>query len=160
MGRQLRTKIPVVPSTLEPRWVESKQLQDKQEEIKRKQKKTYDRYHRARPLGILQPGDSVWVQDAKTSGTVIKQTDSPRSYLVRTPTSCLRRNRRHLVPTPNEHTSVTDSPSTSCQDRRSLSPEEQPKEKSPNVMRLPVAQPVTTITRSGRLSAPPKRLDL
>ena len=28
MGRQLRSKIPVVPSTLEPRWVESKQLQD------------------------------------------------------------------------------------------------------------------------------------
>ena len=119
MGSQLRTKIPVVPSTIEPRWVESKQLQDKQETINRKQKKTYDHCHRARPLGILQSGDSVWVQDAKTSGTVSEQTDSPRSHLVRTPTSCLRRNRRHLVSTPNEHTSVTVSPSTSCQDRRS-----------------------------------------
>ena len=38
MGRQLRNKIPVVTSALEPRWIESKQLQDKQENIKRKQK--------------------------------------------------------------------------------------------------------------------------
>ena len=82
--------------------VVSKQLQDKQENMTRKQKKTYDHYHRARPLGILQPGDSVWGQDAKTSGTVIRHTDSARSYLVRTPTSCLRRNRRHLAPTPSE----------------------------------------------------------
>ena len=115
VGRQLRTKIPMVPSTLEPSCVESKQLQDKQENTQRKQNKTYYHCHRARPLGILQPGDSVRVQDAKTSGTVIKQTDSPRSYLVRTPTSL---NRRHLVPTPNEHTSDTVSPSTSCQDRQ------------------------------------------
>ena len=121
-------------------------------------RKRNDHYRRARPLGILQPDDSVWVQDAKTSGTVARQTDSRRSYLVQTK-SCLRRI-LHLVSTPNEQTCVTGSPSTSCQDRRSLSPEEQPKEMSPTMLRSPVAQPVTTITRSGLLSATPRRLDL
>jgi len=43
-------------------------------------------------LGILQPGDSVWVQDAKTRATVIRQTDSPSS---------------------NEYDRFTDSPGTS-----------------------------------------------
>ena len=34
MGRQLRTSIPVMASTLQPRWDESKQLRDRQENIK------------------------------------------------------------------------------------------------------------------------------
>ena len=132
------------PSKFKPRWVDSKQLQ-------------VDNYLRARPLGNLQPGDSVWVQDAKTIGTMMKQIELRRLYLLRTPTSCLRIIRRHFVSTPNAHPSVTDSPSMSCQDRLSLSPEEQPKQMSTTVMRSPVTQPVTTITRSGRMLAPPKR---
>ena len=136
MGRRpLRTNIPVLPSKFKPRWVESKQLE-------------VDNYRRARPLGNLQPGDSVWIQDAKTIGTVIKQTELPRLYVMRTPTSCLRIIRRHFVSTPNAHTSVTDSPSMSCQDRLSLSPEEQPKQMSTTVKRSPVMQHATTITRS------------
>ena len=65
MGRQLRTSIPVMASTLQPRWAESKQLRDRQEKIKTRQTVDYDRYHRAQPLSTLSAGDPVWVQDAK-----------------------------------------------------------------------------------------------
>ena len=102
LGRQLRTSIPVLASTLQPRWQESRQLQERRVSPKRRQIEAYDRQHRARPLAPLYVGNPVWVQDARTGGTVVGQAGSPRSYLVQTPTSCLRRNRRHLVPTPNE----------------------------------------------------------
>ena len=32
---------------------------------------------------------------------MVGKAGTPRSYLEHTPTTCLRRNRRHLVPTPN-----------------------------------------------------------
>ena len=101
MGRQLRTSIIVMASTLQPRWNESKQLRDRQENIKTRQTVDYVRYHRAQHLSTLSAGDPVWIQDAKIGGTVVGKAGTPRSYLVQTPTTCLRRNRRHLVPTPN-----------------------------------------------------------
>ena len=101
MGRQLRTSIPVMASTLQPRWDESKQLRDRQENIKTRQTVDYDRYHRAQSFSTLCAGDHVWVQYAKIGGTVVGKAGLPRSYLVQTPTTCLRRKRRHLAPTPN-----------------------------------------------------------
>ena len=101
MGRQLKTSIPVMASTIQPRWDESKQLRDCQEKIKTRQTVDYDRYHRAQPLSTLCAGDPVRVQDAKIGGIAVDKAGTPRSYLVQTPTTCLRRNRRHLVPTPN-----------------------------------------------------------
>ena len=98
MGRQLRTSIPVMPSTLQPRWGESKQLRDRQENIKTRQTVDYDRSHRSQPLNTVCAGNPVRVHDANIGGTV---AGTPRSYLLQTPTTCLQRNRRHLVPTPN-----------------------------------------------------------
>ena len=158
MDRQVRTSIPVIASTLQPRWDESKQLRDRQEIIKTRQTVDYDRYHRAQPLSTLSAGDPVWVQDAKIGGTVVGKAGTPRSYLVQTPTTCLRRNRRHLVPTPNvtlepmatEHRFIEDSDVV------------QPSQTSPSVVcTSPVPSgTVTTVRRSGRTSVPPKRLDL
>ena len=89
MGRQLRTSIPVMALTLQPRWDESKQLRDRQEKINTRQTVDYDRYHRAQPLNTLCAGDHVWVQGV----TVVDKGGTPRSYLVQTPTTCLWRNR-------------------------------------------------------------------
>ena len=61
MGRQLRTSIPVMASTLQPRWEESKQLRDRQDNIKTWHTFDYDRYHRAQPLSTLSAGDPVWM---------------------------------------------------------------------------------------------------
>ena len=68
MGRQLRMSIPVIASTQQPRWDESKQLRDRQENIKTRQTVYYDRHHRAQPLSTLSAGDPVWVQDANKGG--------------------------------------------------------------------------------------------
>ena len=92
MGRQLRTSILVMASTLQTRWNESKQLRNRQENIKTRQTVDYDRYHRAQHLSTLSAGDPVWAQDAKIGGTVVGKAGTPRSYLVHTPTTCLRRN--------------------------------------------------------------------
>ena len=64
MGRQPRTSIPVIASTQRPRWGESKQLRDRQDNTKTRQTVDYDRYHRGRPWSTLRAGDSRWVQYA------------------------------------------------------------------------------------------------
>ena len=46
-------------------------------------------------MSALDIDDPVWVQDVRTQ-------DAPRSYLVQMPTSCLRKNLQHIVPTPHE----------------------------------------------------------
>ena len=71
MGRHLRTSIPVMASTLHHRWDESKQLRDRQENIKTRQTVDYYRYHRAQTLSILSTGDIVWVQGANIGSTVV-----------------------------------------------------------------------------------------
>ena len=157
MGRQLRTSIPVMAGTLQPRWDESKQLRDRQD-IKSRQTVDYDRYHRAQPLSTLSAGNPVWVQDAKIEGTVVGKAGTPRSYLVQTPTTCLRRNRRHLVPKPN----VTLEPMATENRVVEDSDVVQPSQTAPSVVcTSPVpSETVTTVIRSGRTSVPPNRLDL
>ena len=44
---------------------------------------------------------TVWISDHKCLGEVISQA-GPRSYLVKTSCGVLRRNRRHLIHSPNE----------------------------------------------------------
>ena len=95
MGRQLRSSLPVMASVLEPLWDNSRSLQ-RRETINQRNTEAYDRHHGVRPLSMLHVSDPVWVQDANTGGTVVSHAGPPRSYLVQTPTSCLRRNRRHL----------------------------------------------------------------
>ena len=87
MGRQLRTSIPVMVSTLQPRWDESKQLRDRQENIKSRQTVDYERYDRAHPLSTLCAGNPVCMQDAQMGDTVVGKAGTPRSYLVHTPTT-------------------------------------------------------------------------
>ena len=68
MGRQLRTSIP-----------ESKQLRDRQDNVKTRQTVDYDRYHRAQPSSTLSDSEPVWVQDTKIGGTVVGKAGTPRS---------------------------------------------------------------------------------
>ena len=160
MGRQLRTSIPVMVSTLQTRWDKSKQLRDFQDNIKTRQTVDYDRYHRAQPLSTLSAGDPVWVwvQDAKIGGTVVGKAGTPRSYLVQTPTTCLRRNQRHLVPTPNVTLEPMPTENRIIEDSDVV----QPSQTSPGVVCTSPVPPgtVTTVRRSGRTSVLPKRLDL
>ena len=89
---------------------------------------------------------------------MVGKAGTPRSYLVQTPTTCLRRNRRHLVPTPNVTLEPTPTENRVIEDSDVV----QPSQTSPSVVCTSPVPPgtVTTVRRSGRTSVPPKRLDL
>ncbi|KAF4118741.1 hypothetical protein G5714_000792 [Onychostoma macrolepis] len=71
---------------------------DVQQSLHLPENTTYNSWsHRARKLSILQPGDQVWISDAKESGTVVASHSAPRSYLVDTQQGTVRLNCHHLV---------------------------------------------------------------
>ena len=58
-------------------------LVEREEELRRKQKATFDRRPRARDLSPAPPGDFVWIPDRREQGTVGDEI-VPRSYEVKT----------------------------------------------------------------------------
>ena len=99
MGRKIRTDIPELQQNLMSKWPYiDYYIQDftvKHEKFIADQKRNYDRRHRVRPLPEDQP---VWVstEGRQMPGTVANQANTPRSYLVATPSGQVRRNRSHL----------------------------------------------------------------
>ncbi|KAL1265232.1 hypothetical protein QQF64_003259 [Cirrhinus molitorella] len=104
MGRRLRTTVPTLPSLLDPVVPDISIVSSKEKERRDPDAERFDRSHRARKLSILQPGDQVWVSDAKDSGTIVASHSAPRSYLVNTQQGTVRRDRHHLVPMQAEAT--------------------------------------------------------
>ena len=99
MNRRLRSTVPVAPTQLQPAVPDYSKLKEKEETMREKQKDNFDSRHKSRELTPLSPGDSVWVTDQQTPGTVI-QLSSPRSYQIQTSSGMLPRNRRHINPLP------------------------------------------------------------
>ena len=93
MGRQLRSRVPASAEVLRPRWQPSG-YQAASHKLKERQRRNYNRRHRARPLAPLAPGTKVWVDNR--AGTVVRCADTPRSYVVNTDQGEMRRNRRQL----------------------------------------------------------------
>ena len=116
-------------------------IQCKETQYKTSNKNNFNTRHRTSPLDPLDLGQSVWITGRRDSGVVIKPAETPKSYLVSTPTGCIRRNRQHLTTIPESHS----DPDITVQ-----TPEEN------NII-----QPLPTdnqTTRSGRLSFPPNHL--
>ena len=151
MGRRLRTTVPTVPSHLDPTLPDGSALAQKEKEKRMSDAAHYNRRHRAKMLSVLSPGEHVWVTDAKTSGTVIQNHSTPRSYLVDLPQGVVRRNRLHLIPL-----------QTPTQER--TPPQQHMSEQAP--MSPAVTPPVLSAetpnrrTRSGRAVIEPARLNL
>ena len=96
MGRKIRTTLPTISQTLQPKLPNKRTLQSEEDDMRNKKKANYNCRHRARnfePLHIL-PGETVWLPDSESSGTVVEES-SPRSYTVQTPNGQFRRNCRH-----------------------------------------------------------------
>ena len=106
-GRQLRTKVPVLPERLQPVSHNDREIRRADEKSKETYKKQYDAKHGARALPVLQPQDCVLIKtdDEKTwqdFGRILRPADaSGRSYLIKTPTGVIRRNRKHLQQVPS-----------------------------------------------------------
>jgi hypothetical protein len=103
MGRQLRSKIPVLQRNLQPVGVNDREIRQHDDTAKSKTKQHYDRHHGARQLPELPQGSSVLIKTDdekgwKRSGKVRGPADeSGRSYVIDTPQGEVRRNRKHLL---------------------------------------------------------------
>ncbi|KAL5006376.1 hypothetical protein ScPMuIL_015182 [Solemya velum] len=98
MGRKIRTTLPENPKHFVPTWPYLKITRGTEETDRSLQAKNFNRAHRATNLATLNPHDTVWV---KTGGFgTVKEKVSDRSYNIQTSSGVVRRNRRHLVPSP------------------------------------------------------------
>ena len=159
MGRHLRTRLPVIPSTLLP-GVTGRNLHNgkAKEAIQRaKQQEQFNSRHRAKDLIPLQPGDNVWVRDQDRYGTLVERAPQPRSYLVRTPKGVIRRNRSALVTTETRQQIQRDDPTPTS----TITDEAEDPPATASQSTTPPSSPGhVTRTRSGRVVNPPSRLDL
>ena len=105
MGREIRTLLPTLEANLKPVLPSQEAITRKDEEAKRAYCQHFNKRHGVRALPDLQPGDSVHVKldqqkGWKIPGRVVARSATPRSHVIQTPFSVVRRNRRHL-PTVN-----------------------------------------------------------
>ncbi|UYV68064.1 K02A2.6-like [Cordylochernes scorpioides] len=110
-------------SSLMPRYLDSKALQEREKRRMINQKHLYDKRHDVHSLPQLQHGDSVWIRDQRVEGKVLHKSQEPRSFWVQTPQGKVRRNRLHLTRLPTTE-STMDPPEDSR--RQELRNEEAP----------------------------------
>ena len=137
MGRNIRTNLPQATKSLIPQWPYIQDFRDCNEQFKRQQKADYDRRHRVHELLPIPDNTDVWIttDGNPIPGTTVNPAEAPRSYIVRTPSGNMRRNRSQL----NVNPSPTHAPDTSAPTSQDRSP-------------------IMTRSRTGTIINPPDRL--
>ena len=95
MGRQIKTRLPVLPQNLIPKAASDEELCQADQRTKTKYKQQYDRRHGAVLLPPLENGDKVMVKldqehTWNKEGVVVAADPINRTYLVDSPTGILR----------------------------------------------------------------------
>ena len=155
-GRLLRSRIPVSEKLLRPQNIPP--IREHLMARQKNQREYFDRHARSEPLPALRTNqdvvfrakDSTW-----RSGHVASAAETPRSYIIKTEQGEYRRNRKHIRPIPSSPSPPTPP---SQQSTRAAMPRHQHQPRSQRYQNITLTQPTTT--RSGRVSSPPKRLDL
>ena len=97
VGRKLRSTVPAHPNVLQPKLPNAVHIRQKELELKASSKFNFDRKHRSKELPPLTVGDEIWVTDLKRPAKVVDANPgTPRSYVVDSDGSTVRRNRRAL----------------------------------------------------------------
>ncbi|GBM73348.1 hypothetical protein AVEN_37598-1 [Araneus ventricosus] len=147
MGRRINTTLPVAKTQLHP-------------------------YSVNKNLDELDPGQKVWIIDRRVTGKVLQRTPYLRSYLVQSGKRVYRRNRKHLISSPDFHpepependfdvTEYQHSPADADPGCPPLmSSPQSPKAYSERASSPTEASPDPYVTRSGRTVRPPEKLDL
>ena len=83
-------------------------MEELNEKFKARQKNDFDKQHHAKDLDAIANNCTVWITSGgdRVPGTLISPANSPRSYLVVTPSGTVRRNHIHLNVDPssvNDH---------------------------------------------------------
>ena len=80
-SRNIRSTVPVAADNLKPQVPKFIEVKQRDEKLKREQKKYFDKRHQRTELPTLHPGDEVWIPDQNTRGTV-ERKEVPRSYRI------------------------------------------------------------------------------
>ena len=93
MGRQIRSTLPAPEQSLAPMWPNLEEFRKIDESFKQKQKKNYDRRHRAIDFPPYDKDQPVFITTREGTdpvpGTVVQETRN-RSYQVQTPSGIIR----------------------------------------------------------------------
>ncbi len=148
MCRRLRTTVPGTRNQRTPKLPDPVSLREKEEQLKKRQKENFDSHHGVRELPPLTSGDTVWVRDRETEGSVGEEV-APHSYEVTTADGTYRRNRRHLISLQNPRDRTRDGD-------RADPPDLHRATESTSDNNSQLGGPVRRSTRAAR---PPDRLD-
>ena len=157
MGRKIRTTLPQVLKQLKPKLPNQMVLRERETVDRNLRKRNFDSRHKAKEQSLLEIGQDVWIRDLKKRGQVVGITSYPRSYYVRTDIGAYRRNRTHLVcifltsDTTDQFIEFNDPIQTGTESSNENN--QQLESNSPN------CNEHQTVTRSGRISRPPNRLE-
>ena len=108
--------------------------------------RNFDKRHGTRELSPLQQGNTVWIPDRHSSAMVTEET-APRSYIVDIGDGTFRRNRRHLLNSPQNNISDQPDQHTNHDCQNAISDHNPTNDQEIR-------------TRSGRVSRPPQRLNI
>ena len=134
MGRKIRSTLPQTTDSLVPQWPYLQEFRQANEQFKKKQKADHDSRHRVQDLPAIPDDTDVWVTAGghHITGRTVSTANTPRSYIVQTPSGEIRRNRSQLNIAP----SAIETPTTATRSR----------------------SPIMTRSRTGTTIAPPDRL--
>lgn len=147
LGRNIRTKLPTLPSNLTPKWPDFTVVKNNDSLAKEASTDNYNRRHGARPLPVLHDGQQVRIRLPNDK----QWSDAEQLLSRRGASSYIVRNRRHLQPIPSVQTpSKPESSSREEDDTEGGegtvgSSDEQP---------MPAIQKPTNISRYGRIIKP------
>ncbi len=185
MGRRPRNKLPTSKSLLQPKLYSNPEVKHRFNDDKTRQQYYYDK-KAGRNLPALISGDPVRMAPLPGSNrwlpaTVVDHHSTPRSYVVQHNGRKYRRNRRdlrlatheankplHRTPADSDHVTLpvttpvgiqANTPAAKPSEGHSTPPKSMPRPPEPTT-ETSIATPPTYVTRSGRLSKPPKRLEL
>ena len=98
-----------MPHHLKPQLPNQVFFKESEEEYRVKQKQNFDDRHKAEQLEPLPSGATVYVTDMDCTGTVIRPSKKPKSYVVNSPTTVVRRNRVQLRNIPTQVNKTEES---------------------------------------------------
>ena len=138
MVRRIRTGLPQIREEI-PSWSYMHTFRNQDEDYKDKQAQSYNKYHPSGPLEDIPSDTDVWVRSGKENvpGTVSSEDDTPRSYLVDTPSGPIQRNQVDLNPKPETESNCELSSGSTQQD-----PNSQPLTQSPIKTRSTTGTPI------------------
>ncbi|KAK7089612.1 hypothetical protein V1264_025098 [Littorina saxatilis] len=117
MGRKFKTKLPILPSNLNPKTPNHSMILEKETYMKQQQRDNYNQRHTAREAPPLQTGDNVFIKDMAKQGQVVAKHHNPRSYMTTTvqqepATTTTQQPAPRSLPTTTHTTPTTDTPGT------------------------------------------------